>query len=98
MNPKPLDSHRERLKAIVGDPRELAVTSSQLLRGCRGGSAFTWPQKPLSELEKDTAVGLTCCSNPEIKLSTCHGVAYCNLGRQSQGLNELATKAGWKNG
>lgn len=49
-------------------------------------------------MEKDTAVGLACCSNPEIKLGSCHGTAYCSLRRWSQGLTELATKARWKNG
>lgn len=48
MNPRPLGSHRKRLKAVVSDLQEPAVTFSQLLRDCQGGSTFTWSQIPLS--------------------------------------------------
>lgn len=48
MNLRPLDSHRKRLEAVVSDLQEPAVTFSELLRGCQEGSAFTWPQNPLS--------------------------------------------------
>lgn len=75
MNPKPLSYHRERQKAIVSDLQELAVTSN-----CSEAPEedFTWPQKPLASLEKDTAAGLDCCSKAEIKLGSRSGTARCS--------------------
>lgn len=78
MNPKPINYHEVRHKAIVGDLQEGAVTSSCSEALSEG---FNWPQKPLASLGEDKAVGLNCCNSPEIKLGSCIVMAHCSLSR-----------------